>query len=123
MTDSKPSILHVDVRTGGLNSTRRPDLKDPFERAAAAAFGGLVRASTSFGEDLWRALSNVYWRHDDHAAVGYTFRAAGDLVAALKGEGTYMDWYWAGNPGRVSTQIKETLAAAGWTPSDRGVAE
>lgn len=112
---------HVDVRSGGLNQTRRHDHRDPFERDVAAAFGGLVRASISFGEELWSALTNVYWMHDDHAAVGYTFRSAGDLVAALYGEGNYMDWFSGSSPGRVSKQIEVSMAAAGWVPSDRGV--
>lgn len=111
---------HVDVRSGGLGRTRRHDRKDPFESAVAAGFAGLVRASDSFGEELWSALTEICWTHADHGGVSYTFRAAGDLVAALKGSGTYMDWSGYARPGRVTVQIKETLAGAGWTPSDPG---
>ena len=114
---------NVDVRSGGLGHTRRPDLKDPFERAVAAAFGGLVHASRSFGEELWAALTDIYWIHADHHGVGYSHQAAGDLVAALKGSGTFMDWHRSANPGRVSKQVESALAAAGWTPSARGVVQ
>ena len=105
----------TDDRSGGLNQTRRPDLSDPFEAAVAANFSSLVQASPRFAEDLWGALCNVYWIHKTHGAVGGSFRYAGDLVAALRGEGNYLDWYCTGRAGKVPKQISSAMEAAGWT--------
>lgn len=109
---------------GGLWDTARPLLTEgahgAFEQACERAFGAAIRAepvgaTPGVGTDLWCALANVDWAHPTHGDVGYSFRAAGDLIAALRREGMYMDWYCNGPSGHVAEHIEDALAAEGWT--------
>lgn len=44
-----------------------------------------------------------------------SFRAAGDLIAAILGRGDYMDWYCSGQYATVSERIDSAMSAEGWT--------
>lgn len=107
----------VSSRTGGLVEARVPDLEDDFERAVEQELGDLVRGDAELGNALWAALSNVVWHHRDGARVAYSFRAAGDLVAAIRREGNYLDWYSETYAGLVAPPIALALWVHGWRPS------
>lgn len=103
---------------GGFAGTRARHLDDAFETALDRAFGDRLRASPDdIGYELWSALANVDWRHTNGDTASYSFRAAGDLIAAIQGRGDYMDWYCSGPDGVVSDEIREAMAREGWSPS------
>jgi hypothetical protein len=58
----------------------------------------------------------VSWQHDSapNEEVGYTFRAAGGLIAQIRGKGSYMDWYCCGPYATVAPWISEAMAKRGW---------
>jgi hypothetical protein len=99
---------------GGIWEGRPVSGEDEFELAAQRQLGDAIRADPAVGVELWCALANVDWQHDDGSTASYTFRAAGDLVAAIRGEGMYLDFYCSGPDGVVSERIEEAMAREGW---------
>ena len=70
-----------------------------------------------FGHELWSALANVDWMHEDDAdntECGHSFRSAGSLIVSMLGKGHYMDWYCNSRDGFVSERIAEALVSKGW---------
>lgn len=100
---------------GGIEGGRPIDSSRPFEAAVEWVLGEAVLASNETAIALWSALANTRWRHANGETVLYSYRAAGDLVAALRDEGDYLDWYCCGVAGNVRTEIAAALAAEGWT--------
>ena len=92
------------------------DYKDDlFAQALNRAYGDKIRADEDFAAKAWGALANVDWAHANGDDASYSFRAAGDLIAAIRGEGMYMDWYCSSEAG-ISEPLAEGLAKEGWTP-------
>jgi hypothetical protein len=77
--------------------------------------GDRIRMDDKLACAVWCALANVDWRHEDGDTAGYSFRAAGDLVAAIRGSVHYMHWYMSSRRGQVDDQGADALAADGWT--------
>jgi len=98
---------------GGVTGGRGVNTDDAFEMAVRRAF---YRIDEEIGREIWSALANVDWVHENGDTAGYSFRAAGDLIAAIRGEGDYMDWYCSGPEGVVSERVREALAREGWRP-------
>ncbi len=75
---------------------------------------GLVR-SELFATLLYGALCNTTWQH---TATGTSWdcswRSAGGIVANLRCEGDYMDWYCFGGEGLVDEQVLAEIKALGW---------
>ena len=84
-----------------------------FEKDLASIFP--KKPDDDFNTEVWSALANVDWEHKDHGIVGYSFRAAGGLIAEIIGEGDYMDWYCCGPYAEVSWRIERSLGKLGWT--------
>ena len=96
-----------------------------------------VKTSQRYAQNLYAAMCNRSWQ--EHAVwpllQGETWscswRYAGGIVARLRGEGGYMDWYCSGirdaedharegtvTEGVVTPEIEKDLAALGWRPVD-----
>jgi len=77
-----------------------------------------VRDNVDFGTELWAALGNVTWYHNDDTnnnECGYSsFRAAGAFISSMLCYGDYIDWYSSTKPGVVSDEIANAMTAKGW---------
>jgi len=56
--------------------------------------------------EVWPVLRGDTW--------SCTWRSAGSIVAELRGEGDYMDWYLTGNEGVIADIIAADLEKLGW---------
>lgn len=107
-------VCRLHRRLGELRALINPRERD-FEPVLEAALGERT-ADRSFAEDVYRALCNVDWRHADGSRYGCSWRYAGGLVAAMRGQGEdYLDFYCAGGEGQVSAEIRDALAEHGWS--------
>jgi hypothetical protein len=76
-----------------------------------------LATSKLLGAELWSAMANVRWEHISGHDASYSFRAAGDLIAAVRGEGDYVDWYCSGECEQVSERVADGMAREGWRPT------
>jgi hypothetical protein len=101
---------------GGIEGGRPRNDDDAFETAVWEALGKQLENDCELCRELWQALANVEWHHANGDRAAYSFRAAGDMVAALHGNGDYVDWYCCEQDGVVSERIATAMLAKGWTP-------
>lgn len=87
---------------------------DAFEKSVNTRLGNEIRLSDSAATEMWSALANVGWIHSEYGEIGYSFRAAGDLIAGIRQQGSYLDWYCSGPYAVVARGIAEALAEDGW---------
>lgn len=114
-------VSETDYRYGGSIGGRDLEAGDRFEETVLRLFGDRVFTSETHASELWGALSNVTWKHVEGRPILYSFRAAGDLVAILRRDGSdYIDWYCSSIAGVVPQWIAERMAAEGWS-HDAGV--
>jgi hypothetical protein len=99
---------------GGISGGRGLNADDLFKQAVERALGEQMRADDSLCREVWSALANVDWRHANGDTAGYSFRAAGDLIAAIIGRGDYTDWHCSGPYAVVSDRVDEALSNEGW---------
>ena len=57
--------------------------------------------------DLWSILKERKW--------SCSWRYAGGIIAHMRQEGDYIDWYCTGDEGIVTGEIKEDFKQLGWT--------
>jgi len=103
---------------GGLAECRQINEADLFEMAINRALGDAMRQDTNLCKEIWSSLANQDWLHENGDTASYSFRAAGDLIAAILGEGNYMDWYCSGPYETVSDRIEVAMQREGWKPHD-----
>ena len=121
---------------GGIFGTRCRNPEDLFEAAVERVFGDRLRLEgrnqdgwsakpgATLGQRLWGSLANVDWRHDNGDTASYSFRAAGDLIAAVIGSGDYLDWYCSDRSDGVPyDDIVDVLAREGWHPIEENADE
>lgn len=101
-----------------------------------------ARASESYAQNIYAALCNMEWQRADVWPVlkderwSCSWRSAGGIVADIRGEGDYIDWYCSGmrnttigddeskhwadrnyvSEGTVTDEIREDFARLGWRP-------
>ena len=89
--------------------------KKQFQLTVDRALGDRIRADEAAAIEMWSSLANIDWVGPEGAKVSYSFREAGGLVAWVREEGDYIDWYCSGPFGVVSAWIEEGLAKEGWS--------
>ena len=74
------------------------------------------RAGTRlFAELLYAALCSTEWRHRATGELwSCSWRSAGGVVAHVRGEGCYLDWYCSGGEGLVDEGVLAEIEALGW---------
>ena len=81
---------------------------------ASARIRALVR-SDLFAALLYGALCNTQWKHTASGVEwSCSWRSAGGIVATLRGEGDYLDWYCSTGEGLVDEQVLAEILALGW---------
>ena len=99
-----------------------------------------VRASEAYAQNLYAAMCNREWQHQDIWCLlrndrwSCSWRAAGGIVADIRGEGDYMDWYCSGMgawnldadmakgyvaESVITPEIQWDLEQIGWQPVDQ----
>lgn len=87
------------------------------------ALADRARDDREFAVELYGALCNAAWRHDDGTEwPGGTWRYVADVVAHLRGRGEeYVDFYCSGGEGAITNRVAEAMAAIGWHGVGHGV--
>ena len=98
----------------GVPSTRTGRPRKAFMLQLDAALGESVRADGGCALDLWSALTNVVWHGPTGEVVRYSSREAGGVVAWVREEGDYINWFCGDPPGQVADWISGTMAGSGW---------
>lgn len=93
--------LEYDLRTTDwiLNKVRSSD------EYAQALYAALCN-NDFIKRDMWEILKDDPW--------GCSWRYAGGIIADMKEQGDYMDWYCSGREGEVTENIEDDLYELGW---------
>lgn len=103
--------------TGGIQTVepRCLDHDNPFEMDCKKLLSDRMK-DDGFCEAFWGSLANVIWENKEKGQkVIYSFRAAGDLICSIRGEGSYLTWYCSSPTGVVDSEVSDVLTAHGWT--------
>lgn len=93
-------------------------------------FKDKVRASDSYAQNLYAAMSNMQWQKKEMWPIltddlwSASWRGAGGIVADLRCKGDYMDWYCSGMGGIAALpedlgnedQLEATMEARKYVP-------
>lgn len=129
--NKRNKVLPIVVSGGheGIRPLATSGLQGEFEQLFAELFTNLAIADSFNASCLWRSLTNNIWYFlgkdyqvntynaellERSPKIAYTYRAAGDLVAALRGTGNYLDWHCGEDPGRVVREVADGLSVHGW---------
>jgi hypothetical protein len=119
--DPGKALLFEDVPDADLPPADRKECAAPnMERdlGASARIRDLVRSEV-FATLLYGALCNSVWRHKATGTPWHcSWRHAGGIVAALRSEGDYLDWYCSSGEGLVDAQVVMEIGALGWELSE-----
>lgn len=85
----------------------------------------------AYAQKLYHSLCNTRWlrneflpvlrQHQDKDFWSCSWRYAGGIIANLREEGCYMDWYCTGNEGMIDPEVAADLKELGWLGiDDRG---
>lgn len=112
------ALLFVDEPDADLVPTSaEPDAGQPdLERdlGLSPRIRSLVR-SELFATLLYGALCNTIWRHKATDTPWHcSWRHAGRVVAGLRCQGDYLDWYCSMGEGLVDEQVLAEIGALGW---------
>lgn len=79
-----------------------------------------VRQSDEYAQNLYAALCNNDFMKLDILPIlkeqtwSCSWRYAGGIIADMKEQGDYIDWYCSGHEGKVTDEIREDLKTLGW---------
>ena len=100
-----------------ITYTINPGFDQKFEDDFRELFTQRLKEDEDFGSELWSAMANVDWIHEDdpeETRIHRGFRSAGSMIATMLGTGDYIDWYCSGPYETVSEYIAQKMASKGW---------
>jgi len=118
IVDSGKALFFVDEPGADLASA--PIQHDAMRPSLERDLGTSARVRALAGGDLFAtllygALCNTVWRHKATGTAWHcSWRSAGDIVADLRGQGDYLDWYCFSGEGFVDEQVLAEIDALGW---------
>ena len=81
-----------------------------------------------YAQKLYHSLCNTDWLRTEFISMlrqdpdrdfwSCSWRYAGGIVARLREEGDYMNWYCSGNEGIIDPEISQDLKKLGWQGID-----
>ena len=113
----EPGVALRFVDEPGAGEEAPPEDRAPsLERDLALSPRVVERAGTRlFAELLYAALCSTEWRHRATGELwSCSWRSAGGVVAHVRGEGCYLDWYCSGGEGLVDEGVLAEIEALGW---------
>jgi hypothetical protein len=107
------------------NQLRREREQDPawqknnmeYDMRTADWMVAKTRASEAYAQNLYAAMCNQDFQKNEVWPVlknetwSASWRSAGGIVADMRGEGDYMDWYCSGIQGEISEQERAEMTA------------
>lgn len=91
------------------------DNNEAFLEAVERQLGDQIKKNDKMACAFWSALANIEWYSPKRKeTAGFSFRLAGSIIADIRGEGDYLDWYCCGPVAEVSEDIGEALKKEGW---------
>ncbi|MGH2876473.1 MAG: hypothetical protein ACRDLV_09500 [Solirubrobacteraceae bacterium] len=91
--------------------------------ADLVALAGRLRADDAFADELYCALCNADWEHDDGSEWHGSWRYAAGLVADLRElDECYLDFYCSPRcaEGTISERVAVAMAQLGWHGTGQG---
>lgn len=79
-----------------------------------------VRKNETYAQNLYAALCNNDFTKNEVIPIlkdeiwHCSWRYAGGIIADMRQEGDYIDWYCSGNEGTITDEIKKDLLKLGW---------
>ena len=69
----------------------------------------------AFAELLYASLCGTRWRHRATGTLwSASMRQTGAIVATVRGEGDYLDWYCSGGEDVVDERVAALIEGLGW---------
>lgn len=110
--DSETCRLWQQLRQLTTEINKRP--KADFKQDLRNSLGPLM-ANADIAGEVYAALCNTEWEHEDGARFSCTWRYAGGLVADIRDQDeNYLDWYCGGGEGHISDRVQAAMATHGW---------
>ena len=145
--DTDPDVLAALDREGAWNELVRKREADPewqkdnleYDLRSTKWICDRAKSNKAYAQNLYAAMCNQDWQRNDVWPLlkGQTWscswRYAGGIVAHMREEGDYIDWYCSGIQGEpdddwvdlghvpegtVTDQIREDLFKLGWIPKE-----
>mgnify|MGYP006289681555 FL=1 len=94
-----------------------------FEEVITDHFGERMKTDDDLCSRIWSSLANVDWYYvkgEKTVSVGYSFRAAGSMIAGIRGFGDYMDWYCSGPDADVAPEFRRLMKKNGFIADTMG---
>lgn len=107
------SSLKIGNRTS-TTGEKKADLFTLFENTLNKALGSKMRKNDNVARFVWAALTKTTWMHD-LGTVQYSDISAANLVARIKGNDRYTDWYQCMPPGLIHVDVAKAMKKYGWT--------
>ena len=113
--NNEATTTETNTEIGGLVE---PVVMRDFEQDLESVFGNKIKMEDEFCQNAWSAIANKIWKNTDGAEFAASFRYAGGVIAGIRGEGSYMDWYCSGPYATVTNEIESAMKELGWTHHD-----
>ena len=100
-----------------------------FEDTIIKYLGERMKTDQELCVRVWSSLANVDWYYiknipENCHEVSYSFRAAGGLIARVRRQGDYMDWYCCGPYAEVDDEFRRIMRKEGFIySSDSGICD